>query len=414
MNKSTESRVVLTGVGLTSPIGNDLRTYRENLLAGRSGVRLLEVRHMGQLPAGVCDFEATKYQKRKELRIGTRAGSIGIYCAHEALADAKLSMEDLDPARVGVYVGTTEHGNVETENEIHDISQYDYDVRYWSHHHNPRTIANNPAGEITVNLGIYGPHYAIGAACAAGNAGIIQGVQMLRLGEVDLAIAGGVSESIHTFGIFAGFRSQGALARHDDPAQASRPFDKERNGIVVSEGGCLYVLERLEDAQARDAHILGEVVGYCMNSDGTDYVLPNPERQEDCVRGALQRAGMDPSEVDLVSSHATSTPQGDVQECDALRKAFGSVDEVLVNNTKSFIGHAMGAAGALELAGNLPSFDDGVVHPTINVDDLDPDCALPGLVLADPRETDGVKVILNNSFGMLGINSVLILKKFQG
>jgi 3-oxoacyl-[acyl-carrier-protein] synthase II len=414
MSNSLDSRVVLTGVGLTSPIGNDLETYRKSLLEGRSGIRLFEVRHMGELPAGVCDFEATKHQNRKELRIGTRAGSIAVYCAHEALADAGHSMDDLDPARVGVYVGTTEHGNVETENEIHNLSQYDYDVRYWSHHHNPRTIANNPAGEITVNLGITGPHYAIGAACAAGNAGIIQGVQMLRLGEVDLALAGGVSESIHTFGIFAGFRSQGALAKHDDPAKASRPFDKDRNGIVVSEGGCLYVLERLEDALARDANILAEVAGYCMNSDGTDYVLPNPERQEECVRGALKRAGISSGAIDLVSSHATSTPQGDVQECDALRKAFREADGVLVNNTKSFIGHAMGAAGALELAGNLPSFDDGVVHPTINVDELDPECALPGLVLNEPRETNGIELILNNSFGMLGINSVLVLKKFLG
>ncbi|MBL62698.1 MAG: beta-ketoacyl synthase [Opitutae bacterium] len=412
MNNILNSRIVLTGVGLTSPIGNDLETYRKSLLEGRSGVRLTDVRHMGELPAGVCDFEATKYQNRKELRIGTRAGSIGVFCAHEALAHAGLEMDALEPSRVGVYVGTTEHGNVETENEIHNLSQYDNDVRFWSHHHNPRTIANNPAGEITVNLGITGPHYAIGAACAAGNAGIIQGVQMLRLGEVDLALAGGVSESIHTFGIFAGFRSQNALAKHDDPAQASRPFDKDRNGIVVSEGGCLYVLERLDDALARGASILAEVAGYCMNSDGTDYVLPNPIRQGECIRDALKKASMKPSEVDLVSSHATSTPQGDVQECDALRKAFGD-DEVLVNNTKSFIGHAMGAAGALELAGNLPSFVDGVVHPTINVTSLDPACDLPGLVLNEPKATDGIDVILNNSFGMLGINSVLVLKKFQ-
>ncbi|MFP6854671.1 MAG: beta-ketoacyl-[acyl-carrier-protein] synthase family protein [Opitutales bacterium] len=414
MSNSVNSRIVLTGVGLTSPIGNDLPTYRQNLLEGKSGVRLLDVRHMGELPAGVCDFNATKYQTRKELRIGTRAGSIGIYCAHEALATAGQGMDDLDPSRVGVYVGTTEHGNVETENEIHNISQYDNDVRYWSHHHNPRTIANNPAGEITVNLGITGPHYAIGAACAAGNAGVIQGVQMLRLGEVDLALAGGVSESIHTFGIFAGFRSQGALATHEDPAKASRPFDKNRNGIVVSEGGCLYVLERLEDALARDAPILGEVAGYCMNSDGTDTVLPNPVRQEECVRGALARAKLNPSDVDLVSSHATATPQGDVQECDALGKVFGEGENVLVNNTKSFIGHAMGAAGALELAGNIPSFEDGVAHPTINLDELDPACALPGLVMNQPSQSSGIDLILNNSFGMLGINSVLILKKFQG
>ena len=144
---------------------------------------------------------------------------------------------------VGIYVGVTEHGNVETENEIFELKGFDYDTKFWSHHHNPRTVANNPAGEISLNLGITGPHYTIGAACAAGNAGVIQGAQMLRLGECDVALAGGVSESIRTFGIFASFKSQGALASHDDPTKASRPFDLDRNGIVVAEGGCLYVLE---------------------------------------------------------------------------------------------------------------------------------------------------------------------------
>ena len=145
-----------------------------------------------------------------------------------------------------MYVGVTEHGNVETENEINEIKAFDYDTKVWSHHHNPRTVANNPAGEITLNMGITGPHYTIGAACAAGNAGLIQGAQMLQLDQCDVAIAGGVSESIRTFGIFAGFASQGALGRErrPDPACASRPFDRDRNGIVVSEGGCLFVLER--------------------------------------------------------------------------------------------------------------------------------------------------------------------------
>ena len=138
---------------------------------------------------------------------------------------------------MGVYVGITKHGNVETENEMYNIKQFDYDTKYWSHHHNPRTVANNPAGEITLNLNITGPHLTLGAACAAGNIGIIHAAQMLMLGEVDLALAGGVSESIHTFGIFAAFASQGALATHEDPNKASRPFDRDCNGIVVSEGG---------------------------------------------------------------------------------------------------------------------------------------------------------------------------------
>jgi len=404
-------RIVITGIGLTAPNGNTPADYRAALLAGKSGVRKYEIRYVGETLAGICDFDELKYQKRKEVRRGTRAGGIGIYCAHEAVADSGLDWANLDRERVGVYVGVTEHGNVETENEIYEIKGYDYDTSVWSHHHNPRTVANNPAGEITLNMGITGPHYTIGAACAAGNAGLIQGAQMLRLGEVDVAITGGVSESIRTFGIFAGFASQGALAKHDDPTKASRPFDQDRNGIVVAEGGCLYILERFDDARARGAKIYGELVGYAMNSDASDFVLPNPSQQARCMELALRSARLNADQIDLVSTHATATPSGDVQECIALRQVFANDAQPVVNNTKSFIGHAMGAAGALELAGNLPTFDDGVCHPTINIDRLDPECALPGLAVNEPRERKNSRYVLNNSFGMLGINSVVIIGK---
>ena len=406
-----DQRIVLTGVGLTAPNGNNLAEYRDALLNGKSGVTRYEIRYFGETLAGVCHYDELRYQRRKELRRGTRAGSVAIYCAREAVLDSGIDWENTDKSRVGVYVGVTEHGNVETENEIYLIKGYDYDTQYWTHHHNPRTVANNPAGEVTLNMGITGPHYTLGAACAAGNAGLIQSVQMLRLGECDLAIGGGVSESIHTFGIFAGFNSQGALARHEEPAKASRPFDAERNGIVVAEGGCLYTLERLSDAKARGARVYGEIIGYAMNSDAHDFVLPHPERQAECMNLALRRAGIAPGQVDIVSSHATGTISGDIQECEAIRHVFGGDATALVNNTKSYIGHAMGAAGALELAGNLPSFRDGVVHPTINLEQIDPECQLNGLVANQPRERGKVDVILNNSFGMLGINSVVIVRK---
>jgi 3-oxoacyl-[acyl-carrier-protein] synthase II len=414
MSTPDSSRIVITGVGLTAPNGNSLQEFRQNLLAGIGRVVNIDMRYVGQVHAGVCDYDARKYQTRRELRVSTRAGSIGVYCGREAVADSGIDWDAVEKSRVGVYVGTTEHGNVETENEVYNISQYDYDIRYWSHHHNPRTVANNPAGEITLNMGITGPHYTIGAACAAGNAGIIQAYYMLKLGEVDFALAGGVSESIHTFGIFASFKSQGALGFHEDPNRASRPFDSARNGIVVSEGGAIYTLERLDDARARGARIYGEVVGYHINSDATDAVLPNSERQKECILAALAKAGMEPSEIDIVNTHATSTPQGDVQECRAIREIFPaeSCPDTRVNNTKSFIGHAMGAAGALELAGNLPAFDDGMVHPTINVDHIDPECEMPHLVVNTAEKRPRVRTILNNSFGMLGINSCLIVKKF--
>ena len=411
-------RIVITGVGLTSPNGNDWAEFRSNLLAGVSGVEPYEIRHVGKTIAGICHHDVKRHQNRKELRRGTRAGSISIYCANEALEHAGLKaagskdIERYDKRRVGIYIGITEHGNVETEHEVHEVSQYDFDLSFWSHHHNPRTVANNPAGEVTLNLGITGPAYCLGGACAAGNLGLIQGVQMLQLGMVDLALAGGVSESIHTFGIFASFASQGALASHDDPTKASRPFDKARNGIVVSEGGCIYTLERLEDAEARGATIIAEVIGHHVNSDAADFVLPLTERQNECARGALNFAGLQPGDIDIVNTHATSTPQGDIQECEAVRQVFGDCEETFVNNTKSYIGHTMGAAGALELAGNLPALTDRVVHPTINVDELDPECELRNLVMNDPREVARVDTILNLSFGMLGINSAVIVRRY--
>lgn len=407
-----DQRIVITGIGLTAPNGNSLEELRESLLNGKSGVRDYEIRYVGQTLAGVCEFEATKYQARRDIRRGTRAGSVGIWAAQEAIARSGVDWENTDRSNVGIYVGVTEHGNVETENEIYQIKGFDYDTQYWSHHHNPRTVANNPAGEIALNMGITGPHYTIGAACAAGNAGIVQGVQMLRLGECDLALAGGVSESIHTFGIFASFRSQGALASHEDPTKASRPFDKDRNGIVVSEGACIYVLERLDDAKKRGAEIIAEVVAYAINTDATDFVLPNPERQAQCIEKALKRAQLPKEAIQIVSTHATGTSSGDAQECLALRTVFDGVEGVHFNNTKSFIGHTMGAAGALELAGNISSFRDNACHATINVDNLDDECRLDGLVTNSAAELPRVDYILNNSFGMLGINSVVIVRKF--
>ena len=408
-------RIVITGVGLTSPNGNNLQKFRANLLAGVSGVEPYSIRYFGDTVAGVCHFDPRKYQTRKEIRVGTRAGSISVYCANEALNGAGLSLETVDRSRVGVFLGITEHGNVETEHEIHEIRQYGDDIKYWSHYHNPRTVANNPAGEVTINLDIRGPHYTIGGACAAGNLGLVQGMQQLLLGEVDVALSGGVSESIHTFGIFAGFKSQNALAEHDDPTKASRPFDKIRNGIVVSEGGAVLVLERLDHALARGATIHGEIVGYASNSDATDMVLPNPERQAECMRKAIAKAGLEPKDIHLVNTHATGTPAGDIQECKAIRDVFGDdCTETYFNNTKSFIGHTMGAAGALELAGNLPSFTDHLVHHTMNVDELVPECALPNLVLGKPKPVEKIDTILNNSFGMVGINCVVVVKRFIG
>lgn len=414
---SANQRIVITGIGLAAPNADNLTDFRARLLAGHSIIQEIDLRYMDKAPAGICSFPETKYRKKKENKRGTRAGCLGVYVAHEALNDAGLTLngdQGYTQDRTGVYIGLTEHGTVETENEIYNIKQYDYNTDYWTHHHNPRTVLNNPAGEITMSLGITGPHYSIGAACAAGNAALIQGAQMLKLGEVDLALAGGISESTGSFGIFASFKAQGALAMADDPTKACRPFDKARNGIVVSEGACLYILERLDRALARGAKIYGEITGYAMNSDARDFVLPHGPRQAECMRLALQRAGLEPKDVDIINTHATGTKQGDIEECSAIREVFKDCPTTYINNTKSIIGHAMGAAGVLELAGNLPAFSDNLVHPTINLDNLDPACALDNLVANEAKQVENVRCILNNSFGMVGINSVVIIEKYQG
>lgn len=407
-------KIVITGIGLTAPNASTLPEYRDKLIHGISEIQEIDLRYFGKAPAGLCSFPETKYRKKKENKKGTRAGCIGVYCANEALKSGKLDISAHDPSRIGVYIGLTEHGTVETENEVYNIGQYSHNVDYWTHHHNPRTVLNNPAGEITMNLGITGPHYVIGAACAAGNASLIQAVQMLRLGEVDMALAGGISESVGSFGIFASFKAQGALGQADDPRSASRPFDASRNGIVISEGGCVYVLEHLSKALERGAHIYGEIVGYAMNSDAKDFVLPYGRRQAECMRLALQRAQLHPEEIDIINTHATGTKQGDIEECKAIREVFTGCRSTYINNTKSIIGHAMGAAGVLELAGNLPAFDDGLVHPTINIKNLDPECALENLVINQAVQAKSINTILNNSFGMVGINSTVIVQKYSG
>lgn len=410
---NNENRIVITGVGLTAPNGNNLQEFRENLIEGKSGITLEEIRYMGKHPAGMCTFDEFKYQKKKTRRRGTRAGSVAIYCANEAIQDSGVEFDTIDKSMVGVYLGITEHGNVETEEEIFQLHENNLDTTLWSHHHNPRTVANSPAGEVNLNLGITGPHYTIGSACAGGNMGLIQGVQQLTLGEIDFALVGGVSESAQTFGIFAAFNAQGALASHEDPTKASRPLDTDRNGIVISEGGCIYTLERLESALERGAKIYGEIIGHAVNTDATDFVLPNTERQMQCMHKALDRSNLKVTDIDIVNMHATGTKAGDINEVAAVREVFGSSTNTSVNFSKGHIGHCMGAAGALELAGNLPSFDDHIVHPGINIENLDPDCKLDNLVMNEAKKVEEVNYILNNSFGMLGINSSVIIKKYS-
>lgn len=408
---SSRDRIVITGIGLCAPNGCSLAEYRDALLTGKSGVINLEMRHLGVVPAGVCNFDEFKYQGRSDRRRGTRAGSISIYCASEAIHNSELRWSNIPKNRVGICVGITEHGNVETEQQLGELSQFKNDIAIWSNYHNTRSIANNPAGEVSIRLGITGPHLTIGAACAAGNAGLIHGAQLLMLGDVDIALAGGVSECIQSFGIFASFHSQKALARHADPTKASRPFDVERNGIVPAEGGCIFVLERLSEALQRGANIYGELAGYAMNSDATDLVHPVAERQTECMRLAIARAGIQPGDIGYVGSHATGTDRGDITECDAIHGTFADGELPAVTNSKSLIGHTMGAAGALETAALLCAMQDGLIHPTVNLEKIDDRCRSLRIVAGSPLAIGDLQFGIVNSFGMLGINSSVIIAR---
>jgi 3-oxoacyl-[acyl-carrier-protein] synthase II len=299
--------------------------FRANLLAGRSGVQPYEIRHVGKTLAGVCDYDALRYQTKKDLRRGTRAGSIAVYCANEAVKDAGLELARYDRQRIGVFPGITEHGNVETENEIHEVAKYQFDLSYWSHHHNPRTVANNPAGEVTLNLGLKGPAYCLGGACAAGNLGLIHGAQLLRLGEIDLSLAGGVSESIRTFGIFASCgrgraceaRGSARLAPLSTGAQRHR-----RRG-----GRRLFALERLEErSAARGAH-LRRAPGHCANPTAPDSQPPDPPGRTP-ASAALASARLSPRDRPANLTHATSTSPATWIEARVVRESSATAEDV--------------------------------------------------------------------------------------
>ncbi len=412
VNKSDNERIVITGVGIVSPCGNSLIELRENILSKKTGIKFLQVPHVGNIPAGVCVFDELKFHTKKMRLRGTRAGSISIYCAHEAINNSNIDWKSVDKERVGIFLGIAEHGSGENERELEDFFlQNNRNISLWSHQHNFKTVANSPTGEVSVNLKITGPHFTIGGACAAGNLGLIQGVQQILLGEVDYALAGGVSESTDAFGSFASFLSQGALAQNIEAEKACRPLDLNRNGLVISEGGGIFFLEKLSNAKKRNAKIFGEIVSYHYNSDAIDYLLPSFEREINCMENAIRKAGITPSDIDLVNLHATGTIAGDIQEAKAVRKVFENAPNTFINATKGFLGHAMGAASVIEIAANIPSFDDEMIHCSANVEDLDPECELKNFVFKDHKEKKDIQYILKNSFGMMGINSTIILKK---
>jgi 3-oxoacyl-[acyl-carrier-protein] synthase II len=411
-------RVVITGMGTVTPIGNDLPTFWESLIAGRSGVRRIEAfdpsRIASQVAGEVRDFDASHVLDRKELRRTDRYIAFGLVAAREALDHAGLParLEGEEAERTGVILGTG-LGGVGTLVEGISISATRGPDRI-SPFFIPMGIPNVGAGQVAISFGMTGPNFTTVSACATGGHAIGEAWETIRRGDADTMVAGGSEAGIYE-SIVGGFASMRALStRNDDPEGASRPFDKGRDGFVIGEGCAVVILEALDHAEARGVEPLAEIVGYGATADASHITLPAPGGigAVRAAQRALEKAGIEPTDVDHVNAHATSTPEGDKAELQAIRTIFGDhAAKIPITANKSMIGHTLGAAGAIEAVVCVQSLRTGCVPPTINL--TDPDEAGAGLDLTPNRaRTHDLHVALSNSFGFGGQNTALIFRRW--
>jgi 3-oxoacyl-[acyl-carrier-protein] synthase II len=407
------TRVVVTGMGVVSPVGNGIPSFWEGICAGRSGVRLIDRFDTSQLPvqiAGLCDEVSPAGLTSKELRRLDRFTIYAFAAAEEAWAQAGIDMDSEDPFRCGVTLGCG-IGGIETM-----VAEYENFVNKGAKRVSPLTVPkiliNMPAAEIAIRLGLRGPNKAVVTACATGAHSLGEAVAAIRANRADVMIAGGTEAPIAPFGI-ACFAAMRALSRRNDaPELASRPFDADRDGFVMGEGAALLVIESEAHAKARGAEILGEVAGYGETCDAYHVAAPHPDG--DCAAAAmslaLADAGVSKEGVGYFNAHGTSTKQNDVTETLALRRVFG---EALppTSSTKSMTGHLLGAVGALEAIACLLAIRDGVLPPSINYETPDPECVV-NLVANEAREAK-ISVAMSNSLGFGGPNSCTILKRYD-
>lgn len=417
-NATRPDAVVVTGLGAYTPIGADVASTWEGLLAGRSGVRTLTQEWASELPvqfAASAAVEPTEILERAESRKLDRTQQLALIAAREAWADA--GSPDVDPERLGVSIATGIGGALTL------LGQWDIlresGPRKVSPHTIPMLMPNGPAAivglEITARAGVHTPV----SACASGAEAVAQGLQMIRSGRADVVVVGGTEACIHPLPL-AAFASMRALSkRNDDPAAASRPWDVARDGFVFGEGAAVLVLEKADRAEARSARIYAEVAGAGLTADGHHIAQPEPEGRgaTRAMRAALADAGATPDEVVHVNAHATSTPQGDTAEAIAIRATLAdAVDDVAVTSTKSMTGHLLGAAGAVESLACVLALNERIVPPTINLDELDPEVQL-NIVANQSRKLDADRfpdaIALNNSFGFGGHNVALAFRSWS-
>jgi len=412
-----ERRVVITGLGVISPVGSDIPTFWKNLTEGRSGITRFEnfdpAGHDCMIAGEVKGFDpALWFKTPKDARRADRFAQMAMAGAKLALTDSGIDPEKTERDRFGVIIGSGIGGLQSMETESHKL--FERGPAKISPFTIAMMISNMASGLVSMEYGLTGPNMSIVTACATANNSIGEAWRIIKFGDADLFIAGGAEATITPLGI-AGFASMRALStRNDEPEKASRPFDRDRDGFVMGEGAGIVVLEELEHAKKRGARIYCELVGYGATADAYHMTAPRPEGEgaSRCMQIAMRHAGVTPAEVDYINAHGTSTPLGDICETKAIKDAFGAeAHKTPVSSTKSMTGHLLGAAGGIELAACVLAIRDGIIPPTINLDNPDPDCDLD-YVPHTARETR-VKVALSNSFGFGGHNSTVVVREFE-
>ncbi|GGA40050.1 beta-ketoacyl-ACP synthase II [Paenibacillus physcomitrellae] len=408
-------RVVVTGMGVVTALGEDLNTLWDNLMAGKSGVSLIEAFDVSDYPTRIAasakDFNPENYMDRKEARKMDRFVQFAVAAGSMAMKDSGLDIgSNVDAERIGVSIGSG-IGGLGTWEDQHNILLEKGPKRV-SPFFIPMMIANMASGQMSIMFGAKGPNTTQVTACATGSHAIGDSMRLIQRGDADVMICGGAEATIRPTGL-AGFCSMRAMStRNDEPEKASRPFDVDRDGFVMGEGSGVLVLESLEHAQARGARIYAEVIGYGLSGDAHHMTEPDPDGAARCMKMAIRDAGIDPSEIDYINAHGTSTPVGDRSETKAVKAALGEhAYKVAVSSTKSMTGHLLGAAGGVEAVICGLALNHGVIPPTINLDNQDPECDLD-YVPNTPRQAD-LKVVMSNSFGFGGHNATIILKKFE-
>ena len=407
-------RVAVTGLGAVTPLGNDARSTWRAAVAGESGIDWIRAFDASELQvriaAEVKDFDPTQVASPKEVRKLERNVLLSLGAAREATADAGLN--GFDPMRVGIVFGTA-IGGVNGILEQEEIRR-DRGPDRVSPNFLPNVLVDSASGQLAISLGIKGPNYAVVSACATGSHAIGEGAELIRRGAADAVLAGGAEACMHPL-ILAGFTAMRGLAvENEDPPRASRPFDATRAGFVMGEGACVFVLEELEAAQARGAEVYAEVLGYGASNDAHHMAQPEPEATgvADMMRAALDRADVAPERVGYINAHGTSTPLGDLAETKAIKDVFGKhAYELAVSSTKSMMGHTFGAAGAIEAMMCVLALHEGVIPPTINYRQPDPNCDLD-YVPNEAREAK-LDVALSNAMGLGGHNGCVLLGRIE-